>query len=52
MPMNCSADMLDAINDAPIAHHVSDPSARKKSVEVSLIFSFAGRSQCHKRTLE
>jgi hypothetical protein len=37
MPINCSAEIFDAIKDAPIAHHVSDPSARKKSVEVSLM---------------
>ena len=29
MPMNCSAEMLEAIMEAPMAHHVSEPSARK-----------------------
>ena len=29
MPINCSAEMLDAIKEAPIAHQVSEPSARK-----------------------
>ena len=29
MPMNCSAEMFDAISEAPMAHHVSEPSARK-----------------------
>ena len=29
MPINCSADMLAAINDAPIAHHGKDLLARK-----------------------
>jgi hypothetical protein len=32
IPMNCSAEMFEAISDAPMAHHVSEPSARKKSV--------------------
>jgi hypothetical protein len=32
MPTNCSAEMLDAMREAPMAHQVSDPSARKKSV--------------------
>ena len=31
MPMNCSAEMFEAISEAPIAHQVRDPSARKKS---------------------
>ena len=30
--MNCSAEMFDAISEAPMAHQVSEPSARKKSV--------------------
>ncbi len=38
MPMNCSAEILEAINDAPMAHQVNEPSAKKKSVDVSLIF--------------
>jgi hypothetical protein len=29
MPMNCSAEMLEAISEAPMAHQVSEPSARK-----------------------
>jgi hypothetical protein len=33
--------MFDAINDAPIAHHVNDPSARKKSFESPVdVFDF------------
>lgn len=39
IPMKCSAEMFDAISDAPIAHQVSDPSARKKSLE-SMLFAF------------
>jgi hypothetical protein len=39
MPIKCSAEILDAIRDAPIAHQVRDPSARKKSLEfISLDF--------------
>jgi hypothetical protein len=37
--MKCSAEIFDAISDAPIAHHVSEPSARKKSLE-SVVFDF------------
>ena len=33
MPINCSAEILDAINEAPIAHHVSEPSAKKNAFE-------------------
>ena len=33
IPIKCSADILDAMSDAPIAHHVNEPSARKKSVD-------------------
>ena len=33
MPMKCSAEMLDAISEAPMAHQVKEPSARKKSFE-------------------
>ena len=29
MPMNCSAEIFAAINDAPIAHHGSDLLAKK-----------------------
>jgi hypothetical protein len=32
MPINCSAEILDAIKEAPMAHQVSDPSAKKKSL--------------------
>ena len=35
IPMNCSAEMLEAISDAPMAHHVSEPSAKKKSFELA-----------------
>jgi hypothetical protein len=34
MPIKCSAEIFDAISDAPIAHQVSEPSARKKSLEL------------------
>ena len=34
IPMNCSAEIFEAISDAPMAHHVSDPSARKKSFRI------------------
>ncbi len=36
MPIKCSAEILEAISDAPMAHQVSDPSARKKSFELVL----------------
>ena len=39
MPIKCSAEILDAIKEAPIAHHVKEPSARKKSFE-SVTFDF------------
>ena len=29
IPINCSALILEAISDAPIAHHVNEPSAKK-----------------------
>ena len=29
IPINCSAEMFDAIRDAPMAHHGSDLPARK-----------------------
>lgn len=29
MPINCSAEILEAINEAPIAHYVKEPSAKK-----------------------
>ena len=39
MPIKCSAEILEAINEAPIAHQVNDPSARKKSLEL-IFFAF------------
>ena len=36
MPIKCSAEILEAIRDAPMAHQVSAPSAKKKSVELVL----------------
>ena len=39
MPIKCSAEILEAISEAPIAHQVNDPSARKKSLE-SIFFAF------------
>jgi len=29
IPIKCSADIFDAMIDAPIAHHVKEPSAKK-----------------------
>jgi len=29
IPMKCSAEILEAIKEAPMAHHVKEPSARK-----------------------
>ena len=41
IPIKCSAEILEAIRDAPMAHQVSDPSARKKSLElVDVVFFF------------
>jgi hypothetical protein len=34
IPIKCSAEILEAIRDAPIAHQVREPSARKKSFEL------------------
>jgi len=34
MPIKCSAEIFEAINEAPIAHQVRDPSARKNSLEL------------------
>ena len=34
IPIKCSAEIFDAINEAPMAHQVSEPSARKKSFEL------------------
>ena len=36
IPMKCSADIFEAISEAPIAHQVNEPSARKKSLELVL----------------
>jgi len=38
IPINCSAEMLEAISDAPIAHQVSEPCARKKSLVSAVAF--------------
>ena len=35
IPIKCSAEILEAINEAPMAHHVNEPSARKKSLELA-----------------
>jgi len=32
--------MLEAISEAPIAHQVRDPSARKKSLESDVVYFF------------
>src|SRR4026209_2942183 len=40
MPIKCSAEILEAINEAPIAHHVNEPSARKKSLELVCLALF------------
>jgi hypothetical protein len=34
MPIKCSAEILEAIKEAPMAHQVREPSAKKKSVEL------------------
>ena len=36
IPIKCSAEILEAIKEAPIAHQVSEPSARKKSFELAV----------------
>ena len=33
IPIKCSAEILEAMRDAPIAHHVNEPSARKNAFE-------------------
>jgi len=39
IPINCSAEIFDAIRLAPMAHQVSEPSARKNPFEsCSLLF--------------
>jgi hypothetical protein len=48
MPINCSAEILEAIKDAPIAHQVNEPSAKKKScvaVAVDTFFFFLEYTQ-------
>jgi len=40
IPMNCSAEIFDAMSEAPIAHHASEPSARKKVFCISSFFLF------------
>jgi hypothetical protein len=40
MPMNCSAEILEAMREAPIAHQVNEPSAKKKSWEADTFFFF------------
>jgi hypothetical protein len=39
MPIKCSAEIFDAMSEAPMAHQVREPSARKKSFE-SVVFDF------------
>ena len=39
MPIKCSAEIFDAMSDAPMAHHVNEPSAKKKSFELA-VFDF------------
>ncbi len=34
MPIICSAEILEAISEAPIAHQVSEPYAKKQSLEL------------------
>src|SRR6218665_1882366 len=43
-PINCSAEIFEAISEAPIAHQVSEPSARKKSWLPDTPFFFLRRS--------
>jgi hypothetical protein len=33
IPIKCSADIFEAMSEAPMAHQVNEPSARKKSLE-------------------
>ena len=40
MPMKCSAEILEAISEAPMAHQVNEPSARKKSFNAMLLDLF------------
>jgi hypothetical protein len=41
MPIKCSAEILEAMSEAPIAHHVNEPSARKNLWSLfALLFSF------------
>ena len=40
MPMKCSAEILEAIKEAPMAHQVNEPSARKNSCAVSFFAVF------------
>ena len=49
IPMNCSAEILDAINEAPIAHQVSVPSARKNALASCSLFFFFYKSNNHSR---
>ena len=35
-PINCSAEIFDAIKEEPMAHQVKDPSAKKKSLESAI----------------
>jgi hypothetical protein len=48
IPINCSAEIFEAISEAPIAHHVKDPSARKKSFGPDSAFSFGYKSSIRK----
>ena len=34
IPIKCSAEIFEAMSEAPMAHQVREPSARKKSVEL------------------
>ena len=40
IPINCSAEILEAIKEAPIAHQVNWPSAKKKSWVFTLAVFF------------
>jgi hypothetical protein len=38
--MKCSAEILEAMSDAPMAHQVNEPSARKNSRELMEVERF------------
>ena len=45
IPIKCSAEMLEAISEAPMAHQVREPSARKKSLVLEEVPCFFLKTQ-------